>query len=346
MRKHAKKVDRRGTNSSRFSHKSLEERETERDESLSVPSQGDDTARSTVELADQLLAEKTTEVVDLQAQVDALMKGHKQLAANLDDRLRELATLTTMLEARDEEVFARLSRELPAAYSERVASEELVNTSGNPERVSDQPESPATVVVDQSQVIELSKEVDALRTEIESTRGELLTARKQITTLERERSKAKAELQARFEETASLTMRLEAATEELVRLKQQLAPVITKSGRRDSQKKGFSAPKLFSIWNLWADGKDNAKTRKNIKFELDVVRRSKYFDAGWYLATYPDVAQSGMDAAVHFVKFGAMEGRDPGPLFSTKTYLLENPDAVEKKMNPLMHSVIHGNGNN
>lgn len=342
MRKYAKKIDWRGTKSSHSSHKFFAEPEPRLDESLRIPSQDND---ETPVLADQLLAEKTAEVVGLQAQVDALLKGHKQLAANLDDRLRELATLTTMLEARDEEVFARLSREQLPAYNDRAAFEEPVNVLGDSEKVSDQPESPTTVVVDQSQVIELSKEVDALRTEIESARGELYTARKQITALERERSKAKTELQARFEETASLTMKLEVATEELARLKQQLVPATTKSGHRDSPKKRFSPPKLSSVWNLWAGEKNSVKKKQKIELELDTVRGSKYFEADWYLTTYPDVAQSGMDAAIHFVKFGAMEGRDPGPLFSTSTYLLENPDVVEKKMNPLVHFVMYGNGN-
>ena len=35
------------------------------------------------------------------------------------------------------------------------------------------------------------------------------------------------------------------------------------------------------------------------------------FDAGWYLANYLDVAESGMDPAIHFIRYGMAEGRAP-----------------------------------
>ena len=35
------------------------------------------------------------------------------------------------------------------------------------------------------------------------------------------------------------------------------------------------------------------------------------FDADWYLAHYLDVAGSGMDPAVHFIRHGMAEGRAP-----------------------------------
>jgi Methyltransferase domain len=44
------------------------------------------------------------------------------------------------------------------------------------------------------------------------------------------------------------------------------------------------------------------------------LRESLYFDADWYLKKYPDVAESGMDPVIHYIQFGASEGRDPGPL--------------------------------
>ncbi|MDB5733330.1 MAG: glycosyl transferase family 2, partial [Variovorax sp.] len=75
---------------------------------------------------------------------------------------------------------------------------------------------------------------------------------------------------------------------------------------------------------------------------IDTVRRSIYFDREWYLATYPDVAARGMDAAVHYVNFGAREGRAPGPWFSGEGYLQHNPDVAQAGINPLYHYMVHG----
>lgn len=47
--------------------------------------------------------------------------------------------------------------------------------------------------------------------------------------------------------------------------------------------------------------------------EVSRLRQSGTFDAEWYLETYPDVAQCGMDPAEHFLWLGARLGRRPGP---------------------------------
>lgn len=46
------------------------------------------------------------------------------------------------------------------------------------------------------------------------------------------------------------------------------------------------------------------------------LRQSGTFDAEWYLQTYPDVMQSGMDPAEHFLWLGSRLGRKPGPTSS------------------------------
>ena len=43
------------------------------------------------------------------------------------------------------------------------------------------------------------------------------------------------------------------------------------------------------------------------------LRQSGTFDENWYVQTYPDVAQSGMDPAEHFLWLGARLGRRPSP---------------------------------
>ncbi len=73
-----------------------------------------------------------------------------------------------------------------------------------------------------------------------------------------------------------------------------------------------------------------------------VIRRSGLFDQGYYLQHYPDVAAANLDSVVHYVTYGAAEGRNPHPLFDTSFYLQQNPDVARAKVNPLFHFVRHG----
>lgn len=70
-----------------------------------------------------------------------------------------------------------------------------------------------------------------------------------------------------------------------------------------------------------------------------LVKRSKYFDAKWYLKQYPDVAKSGMSPALHYLEYGWHEGRNPGPNFDTSGYLKRYPDC---NINPILHYELYG----
>ena len=61
------------------------------------------------------------------------------------------------------------------------------------------------------------------------------------------------------------------------------------------------------------------------------------FDAGYYLAQNPDIAQAGIDPILHYIRFGVQEGRNPHPLFDTSFYLEQNPDVAQAGLNPLVH---------
>ena len=49
-----------------------------------------------------------------------------------------------------------------------------------------------------------------------------------------------------------------------------------------------------------------------------------------------------MDAAFHYLTYGGREGRDPGPFFSTREYLVKFPDVAVSRLNPLVHYEIYG----
>jgi hypothetical protein len=73
-----------------------------------------------------------------------------------------------------------------------------------------------------------------------------------------------------------------------------------------------------------------------------IVAGSSYFDGRWYLANNPDVAEAGVDPALHYATRGWREGRNPGPAFDTRDYLAHNHDVERAGVNPLTHYMRHG----
>ena len=67
------------------------------------------------------------------------------------------------------------------------------------------------------------------------------------------------------------------------------------------------------------------------------VLTSGYFDADWYLETYPDTAHSGVDPLTHYLKNGAFEGRNPSPGFDGEAYFQANPHLRGMGISPLEH---------
>lgn len=69
----------------------------------------------------------------------------------------------------------------------------------------------------------------------------------------------------------------------------------------------------------------------------DAVSTSALFDAEWYRASGADTRETGLDPALHYVRFGAQEGRAPGPAFDGAAYLAAHPDVAAAGLNPLHH---------
>lgn len=86
----------------------------------------------------------------------------------------------------------------------------------------------------------------------------------------------------------------------------------------------------------------NRRSPANTNTEADLIRSSNHFDAEWYVSTYPDVKDSSLEPAQHYLLFGGSEGRNPSEHFDTAFYLERYPDVAESGMNPLLHYVLHG----
>ncbi|WP_417692159.1 glycosyltransferase [Roseibium sp.] len=83
------------------------------------------------------------------------------------------------------------------------------------------------------------------------------------------------------------------------------------------------------------------KSRQD-KANRKLLAGSDLFDAPWYLRANPDVAENEIDPALHYLRFGAAEGRQPSPDFDGERYLEENIDVLESGVNPLIHYLLHG----
>ncbi len=66
------------------------------------------------------------------------------------------------------------------------------------------------------------------------------------------------------------------------------------------------------------------------------------FDPAFYVAKYPEVAASGMNPLIHYLKHGAKELRQPHPLFDPVFYLDQYPDVRRAGLNPLLHYLRNG----
>ncbi|MCI1437252.1 MAG: hypothetical protein LKI03_06465 [Acetobacter indonesiensis] len=67
-----------------------------------------------------------------------------------------------------------------------------------------------------------------------------------------------------------------------------------------------------------------------------------FFDGLWYLATYPDVRDAGIEPLEHFLTHGLQEGRNPNALFDAQAYVQANPDIAAFPFGAFMHYVCFG----
>ncbi|WP_347331420.1 glycosyltransferase family 4 protein [Marinimicrobium locisalis] len=75
------------------------------------------------------------------------------------------------------------------------------------------------------------------------------------------------------------------------------------------------------------------KTIKNIywRWRLRGEVLADGFDSSLYCRLHRDVAVSGLDGRVHYLRFGRAEGRDPHPDFSASGYLYQGPSITERE---------------
>lgn len=179
----------------------------------------------------------------------------------------------------------------------------------------------------------------------------LLEARAKIASLEAElavRARAQAEAETR---ATTLLGRLDAAEAELHQLRLTAADmdrlrswIFATTGRSQlnrltALRAATGAPRR-TAWRRFLRLPDKPTAEEaRILADLALLRDCPLFDATWYIAANPSVAQSGVDPVLHYLLTGAATGAEPGPYFDTNAYRARHPGVVG---NPLLHAIASG----
>jgi hypothetical protein len=78
---------------------------------------------------------------------------------------------------------------------------------------------------------------------------------------------------------------------------------------------------------------------------IKIICQSHFFDSEWYLSQHSDIAADAgfaQNPALHYLIFGASEGRNPSRYFNTNFYLSEYQDVSQEGINPLIHYLNYG----
>ena len=140
-----------------------------------------------------------------------------------------------------------------------------------------------------------------------------------------------AAARAQQEQLAENQAAADQARDQLTVLARNLDTRLTRAERRASGLRGWVKRRLVATVPT---PQELAATK--------VLRRSRLFDGVWYLSTYPQVAATGLSPALHYLRLGAAEGKDPGPDFSTNHYLARHPQIARTDVNPLLNHLRTG----
>ncbi|MGQ7242638.1 hypothetical protein ACUN9V_04165 [Salinicola sp. V024] len=205
------------------------------------------------------------------------------------------------------------------------------------------------------QAEESLRETNARRGEVVSQLEERLASLKadkkdsdrSVAELKKLLKKREKSLASRFDELGSLTAAMEEKDKELTLLKGG-ADGRARQGQATT-KPGSSAGLLhFPTFRGKSERrKDLERKRRKQQESLAELEASEWFDSQWYLKQYPDIASDdrySSNPALHYLKFGGFEGRDPSPHFDSAGYLEAYPDVAFTEINPLLHFIRDGIG--
>ena len=222
----------------------------------------------------------------------------KEMAAQLKVRFEELAILTSMLEA---------------SAAERLTSRDLVRDDG---------EHGHSAVSDLEQ--KLARELE-IRQELASENSRLLI----------EIGNLSERVNAQTDEIAALTAIAEQRAQEIAAFTEKKAA------------KARSRVNSWFELLPWKKTERAGSSNKQKKVTDDhLIRNSGFFDEDWYFQKYGGEKFSKRKSLNHFMSVGWQAGNDPGPRFSVTWYMEKYPDVASSGLNPLVHYLKFGQKEN
>ncbi|MBX7164674.1 MAG: sulfotransferase family 2 domain-containing protein, partial [Saprospiraceae bacterium] len=132
---------------------------------------------------------------------------------------------------------------------------------------------------------------------------------------------------------STVKLELDALKIQVVGLRSRLSSVYTS----EAWKIGSFLVKIFKILPKLLQIERYSRYQEDLK----LIRSSALFDAQWYLQKYHQLRLK-EDPAVDYLVKGGFEGRDPGPDFSSSSYLKGYDDIPATGINPLVHYLRYG----
>ena len=285
----------------------------------------------------------------LEQELAGVQRQNAELSQQHNERIAELVSLTQKLQGfTAQQLRLALLQQENQKFTEQVsqlnaqlAENRLQLTEANEHLTLSQTQVQELQTQYQTQKEQLQKLDDELK-QLQSSNKQLIV---QYNDMEKQRYlqdykllETQRALQQYQHETAQLTLMYQQQQRLMAAAKlgqQALQQQLKQLQQRKSYKLGKVAAKLANPFT-----KD--KAQQQLLRNKALIAQSGWFDASWYLSTYPDVAANNKDPIEHFLKFGVLEGRNPHPQFDSLWYINQYPDVAEQGINPLLHYIRFG----
>lgn len=267
------------------------------------------TAEQKISQLQQILAEENQAKEVLQAEALSLSNDKQQLELQLKAKELSLETLQQAeqaQQARVKQLTLALEQQKASHFNETAVLTQLLQQTQQSER---------QVIAELQQ--HKSQEVQ----QCEQLKRQLSTAHNQLAEMQQQNRLLQAELS-----------KTNAERNKLCWLNSQQQAELTK----------FKGLAKYSLAKPIRGILGKSQTKTQLAKQREQILASGLFDETYYTTTYPDVAKSGADPIIHFLKFGAYEGRNPSPGFNSAFYLNSYADVRNKGMNPLLHYINFG----
>lgn len=239
------------------------------------------------------------------------------LKQTLDERFTELAMLTRWLEERDQSL-ADAENEKQKQQEEHYAHQQLW----------------------EAEQAEMVKNQTNLQQQLTVSLQQAAQLNAYVSEMDKHSEEMEANVAERFRELGIMTRHTEQLTRELQQKELQLQKA---KDRAQNLKQTVSWKLTAPVRALARPFKESPKnTSITTVSSAERITTSGLFDELWYQHRYPEVADSGLSAIEHFIKFGADKGYSPSELFDTRWYLQTYADVAEGTINPLLHYILYG----